>query len=149
MRRIMLDAVGTQPLSTLSPEHFVIDAVKVMHERRIGAILVTRADVLIGIITERDIVFRVVAAKHDPVTTTIAEVMTPDPDTVTPRADVMTALERMQSGGYRHLPVVDDGALVGIVSIRDIYASVRAELEEAVLERDAFLSEAWPEQTPD
>ena len=146
MRRIMPDAVGSQPLSSLSPDALVIDAVMIMHERRIGAILVTRADALVGIITERDIVFRVVAAKRDPAKTRISEVMTPDPDTIAPRADVMTALERMQSGGYRHLPVVDDGALVGIVSIRDIYASVRAELEEAVLERDAFLTTAWDDK---
>lgn len=140
MRKIMPDVVGTQPLSILSPEATVIDAVTLMRERRIGAILVTRDGSLVGIITERDIVFRVVAAKRDPKTTRIAEVMTADPDVVAPGADVMTALERMQSGGYRHLPVVDGGALVGIVSIRDIYASVRAELEEAVIERDAYLT---------
>lgn len=146
MRRIMPDAVGSQPLSSLSPDDFVIDAVMIMHERRIGAILVTRDDALVGIITERDIVFRVVAARLDPGQTRIAEVMTANPDTIAPRADVMTALERMQSGGYRHLPVMDDGVLVGIVSIRDIYASVRAELEEAVLERDAFLTTAWDDK---
>ena len=147
MRRIMPDAMGSGPLSTLSPDDLVIDAVTVMHEKRIGAILVTRADALVGIITERDIVFRVVAAKLSPDQTRIIDVMTPDPDVIAPRADVMTALERMQSGGYRHLPVVDDGALVGIVSIRDIYASVRAELEDAVLERDAFLTNAWDNKT--
>jgi CBS domain-containing protein len=147
MRRIMPDAMGSGPLSTLSPDDLVIDAATVMHEKRIGAILVTRADALVGIITERDIVFRVVAAKLSPDKTRIIDVMTPDPDVIAPRADVMTALERMQSGGYRHLPVVDGGALVGIVSIRDIYASVRAELEDAVLERDAFLTNAWDNKT--
>jgi len=140
MRKIMPDVVESQPLSTLSPEDTVIDAVTLMRDRRIGAILVTNDQALVGIITERDIVFRVVAATRYPETTRIAEVMTTDPDVVAPGADVMTALERMQSGGYRHLPVVDGGALVGIVSIRDIYASVRAELEEAVIERDAYLT---------
>jgi len=140
MRKIMPDVVESQPLSTLSPEDTVIDAVTLMRDRRIGAILVTNDQALVGIITERDIVFCVVAATRDPETTRIAEVMTTDPDVVAPGADVMTALERMQSGGYRHLPVVDGGALVGIVSIRDIYASVRAELEEAVIERDAYLT---------
>jgi CBS domain-containing protein len=140
MRRIMPDVVGSHPLTTISPDSLVIEAVKLMAERRIGAILVTREQQLVGIITERDIVFRVVAAKRDPETTLVSDVMTADPDVIAPGEDVMSGLERMQSGGYRHLPVVDDGALVGIVSIRDIYASVRAELEEAVIERDAFLS---------
>jgi CBS domain-containing protein len=146
MRRIMPDAVGSQPLSSLSPDDLVIDAATIMHERRIGAILVTQDKALVGIITERDIVFRVVSARLDPEKTKIAEVMTANPDTIAPKADVMTALERMQTGGYRHLPVVDDGALVGIVSIRDIYASVRAELEDAVLERDAFLGTDWDDK---
>ena len=146
MRKIMPDTIGSQPLSTLAPEDLVMDAVTIMHERRIGAILVTRAEALVGIITERDVVFRVVAARRDPEKTRIAEVMTPGPDTIAPGADVMTALERMQTGGYRHLPVMDGETLVGIVSIRDIYASVRAELEEAVLERDAFLTTAWDEE---
>jgi CBS domain-containing protein len=149
MRRIMPDVVGSQPLSTLSADDLVIDAVTLMAERRIGAILITRNRDLVGIITERDIVFRVVAARRDPQTTKIADVMTANPDVIAPGADVMTGLERMQSGGYRHLPVVDDGALVGIVSIRDIYASVRAELEEAVIERDAFLTTAWDDKPQD
>ncbi|MDA1309045.1 MAG: CBS domain-containing protein [Proteobacteria bacterium] len=146
MRRIMPDAVGTQPLSILSPDDLVIDAVEIMAEKRIGAILITRDGALAGIITERDIVFRVVAARLDPTTTPIGQVMTSGPDTIGSKADVMTALERMQTGGYRHLPIVDHGALIGIVSIRDIYASVRAELEEAVLEREAFLSGAGDAQ---
>lgn len=146
MRRIMPDVVGAQPLSTLSPDDSVIDAVTLMRDRRIGAILITTDGVLAGIITERDIVFRVVAARLDPETTRIADVMTAEPDVAAPGDGVMAALERMQSGGYRHLPVVDDGALVGIVSIRDIYASVRAELEEAVIERDAFLTSTWDDK---
>ena len=98
-----------------------------------------RDGALAGIITERYIVFRVAAARLDPTTMPIGQVMTSDPDTIGLKADVMTALERMQPGGCRHLPIVDYGALIGIVSIRDIYASVRAELENAVLEREAFL----------
>ena len=141
--RIMPDAVGTQTLSTLSPDDWVIDAVALMHARKIGAILVTDDDGLAGIITERDMVFRVLAAKVDPESTRIAAVMTPNPDTIEAGDDIMTALQRMQAGNYRHLPIVEDGTLVGIVSIRDIYASIRAELEEAVLEREAFLTNAW------
>lgn len=145
-RRVMPDAVGSRTLSTLSPDHLVIDAVDLMRARKIGAILITENDALAGIITERDMVFRVLAAKVDPETTRISQVMTPDPDTIEPGADIMVALEYMQAGNYRHLPIVDDGSLVGIVSIRDVHASLRAELEEAVLEREAFLTNAWNDE---
>lgn len=143
MRRIIPDAVPRRPLSTLSPDDRVIEAVRLMKDRGIGAVLVTRDGDLAGIITERDVVFRVVAAGIDPGSAPIASVMTPNPDTIESGDDVMSALHRMQEGRYRHLPVVEDGSLVGIVSIRDVYACVRAELEEAVLERDAYLAGAW------
>jgi len=108
--------------------------------------LIIRDGALAGIITERDIVFRVVAARLDPTTTLIGQVMTSDPDTTGSKADVMTALEHMQAGRRRDLPIADHGTLIGIVSIRDNYASVRAELEHAVLEREAVLSGAGDDQ---
>jgi len=108
--------------------------------------LIIRDGALAGIITERDIVFRVVAARLDPTTTLIGQVMTSDPDTTGSKADVMTALEHMQAGRCRHLPIADHGALIGIVLINNIYASVRAGLEHTVLEREAVLSGAGDDQ---
>jgi len=65
--------------------------------------------------------------------------MTRDPDTVPPDATALDTLIRMQSKGYRHLPVVDDGQLVGIVSVRDLFNAVKRELEEDIQEREAFI----------
>src|SRR3546814_11681825 len=65
--------------------------------------------------------------------------MTPDPDTVGPNDWASLALERMRSSGYRHVPVVDDGIVVGIVSLRDLYAAAKRELEEDLQQREAFI----------
>jgi CBS domain-containing protein len=82
---------------------------------------------------------RVVARGLDPDTTTLATVMTPDPDTVGPDDLALEVLERLRASGYRHLPVVDDGKVVGIVSIRDLYAAAKRELEEDLQQREAFI----------
>ncbi len=128
-----------QTLTTFSADITVRHAARAMAERHIGAVLVTANGRLEGIFTERDVLNRVVAPGKDPETVTIGEVMTRNPDTVSPDATALDTLIRMQTKGYRHLPVVDDGELVGIVSVRDLFAAVKRELEEDIQEREAFI----------
>src|SRR3546814_11459601 len=110
-----------------------------MAERHIGAVLIGEGNRLQGIFTERDLLIRVIARGLDPDATQLKEVMTPDPDTVGPNDWASLALERMRSPGYRHVPVVDDGIVVGIVSPRDLSARAKRELEEDPQQRDAFI----------
>ena len=65
--------------------------------------------------------------------------MTANPDTVGPNDQALDALERMRTRGFRHLPVTDDGKVVGIVSIRDLYSAVKGGLEEDLQQREAFM----------
>ena len=138
-RHIVPDVVNKQDLSSLTPKDTVLRAAKLMTSRKIGALLMEGED-LVGILSERDIAGRLVAEGKSPDGTLIGEIMTPKPETIGPKASVMDALQRMQEGGFRHLPVEADGKVIGMVSIRDIYAAVREDLEEAVLEREAFIS---------
>ena len=71
--------------------------------------------------------------RSDPKKTAVGEVMTRDPDTIQPTESVQTALDLMAERGYRHLPVIDEGQLYGIISIRDLYRSVKAQMEEDIL----------------
>jgi CBS domain-containing protein len=80
-----------------------------------------------------------VAAVRDPDTVPLAEVMTVRPDTLRPDENARAALERMNQKGYRHLPVVADDKLIGIVSSRDIQAAVLRELEDDLDDRDIAL----------
>lgn len=139
-RHIVPDVVSKQDLSSLSPNDTVLAAAKLMTNRKIGALLILEKGTLVGILSERDIAGRLVAEEKSPGETRIAEIMTPKPETIGPKASVMDALQRMQEGGFRHLPVEESGEIIGMVSIRDIYAAVREDLEEAVLEREAFIS---------
>jgi CBS domain-containing protein len=130
MRRVVPDIVNNQRLLELPPTATVRGAALAMRERHVGAVLVTADGHLDGIFTERDMVNRVVAESRDPDRTTLAEVMTADPDTIAPTTTAIEALRLMNDGGYRHLPIVERGRVVGIVSRRDFHGDEKARLDE-------------------
>ncbi len=135
-RRIVPDLVTDQRLTIVPPSSSVMEAAKQMAYRNIGAVIVADQQRLVGVFTERDMVQRVVARGRDPEFTTISEVMTPDPATVAPDDCPIDALELMRRLGCRHLPVMDGGRIVGMLSIRDLYAAIHEELSEDLKLRD-------------
>ena len=115
----------------------VLEAVRLMSEHGIGAVLVVEGDHLDGIFSERDALARVMAAGRDPGATTLAEVMTAEPRSAIPQMSAVTALLTMREGGFRHLPVDEEGQVKGIVSMRDFigaeFQEVDAQLDYAEL----------------
>src|SRR5712671_4464119 len=104
----------------LPPRTSVMEAAQQMHARHVRAVLVTEGDAsLVGIFTERDAISRVLAAGRDPVATTLADVMTNNPETITPQQTATEVLRLMKEAHVRHLPVVHDGKTVGIVVRND------------------------------
>jgi CBS domain-containing protein len=131
---IVPHAIHDQDMATFEKSAMVRDVVNLMAERRIGAVPIVDGDgKLIGIFTERDVITRVVAPGRDPNTTPLGEVMTANPDTVKSSDAVTHALELMNTRRYRHLPVVDRDKLVGIVSIRDLYRSVKEQMDSDIM----------------
>lgn len=119
------------------PGTTVAKAAKLMVRKNVGAVLVVAEKRLVGIFTERDAVFRVIAAGRDPEATTIGEVMTPDPVTVEPNEIFGRVLLAMHEQGFRHMPVVENGEPVGIVSSR---SALDPEMEEFTAETQRRLS---------
>ncbi len=109
----------------------VSEAARLMKQSNVGALMVIEHDKLVGIFTERDGLFRVLAGGLDATTTPLVDVMTRDPQTIASTSGFTVALQMMHDGRYRHLPVVDDGRLLGIVSVRD---ALGPELEAFVYE---------------
>ncbi len=138
-RKIVPDLVQNQVLTILAPSLSVRDAAKAMADRNIGAVLVAEAGRLRGICTERDVAHRVVAKGRDPNLTTIADIMTADPAVISPGETPATALDIMRRIGCRHLPVMDGDRIVGMLSIRDLYAAIHQDLEEDLRQRDDFI----------
>ena len=110
--------------SVCGPDLTISAAAHTMVNEGIGSIGVVDRGRLIGIFTERD-ALRVVADGSDPDEQVVADWMTPDPDVLSPQVEVEDAAEWLLATGYRHLPVVEDGALLGIVSIKDILWALR------------------------
>jgi CBS domain-containing protein len=129
--RDILAKKGHQVASAYT-DQTVLDAAKLMNDRRIGCLVVTRGETVVGIFSERDILTRVVAEQRDPATTKVGEVMTTPCVVVTPDTELEQCQAIMSEKRIRHLPVVDEGRLVGIISSGDIMASQKVELEAAV-----------------
>lgn len=119
------------------PGTTVAKAARLMAKKNVGAVMVVAEKKLVGIFTERDAVFRVIAAGRDPEATTIGEVMTPDPVTVDPNEIFGRVLLAMHEQGFRHMPVVENGEPVGIVSSR---SALDPEMEEFTAETQRRLS---------
>lgn len=99
----------------------VEQAIDAMREHRIGCLLVTCDGKLVGVFTERDVLYRVVSARLDLGTTEVRQVMTPDPEALPADAEIAWAVNRMSFGGYRHVPLVDaENRPVGIISVKDV-----------------------------
>ncbi len=129
--RKMSDLVRDQRPLALPPSATVMEAARQMRERRVGATLVTDGKTqLVGIFTGRDAVDRVLAEGRDPTVTTLAEVMTRNPRTLTPQHNAIEALRLMQDVRCRHLPIVREGELVGIVSHGDFRGIEQDRLDE-------------------
>jgi CBS domain-containing protein len=135
-----LDAIvrDQQPL-TLTSNDTVQRACQQMWERRVGATLVTDdSEHLVGIFTGRDAV-RTLAEGKDPATTLLSDAMTPRPDTLAPGSSAADALRLMRDAGFRHLPIVEQGRILGIVSRGD-FQGMELDLHEqevALWERTA------------
>jgi len=139
-RKIVPDIVERSSIATMPATDTILEAAKIMANKNIAAMIVVDENShIIGIVTERDMTQRVIAQGIDPATTSIGDIMTANPDTLSPDDSARDALELMQSRKYRHLPVNDEGKCVAVVSIRDLYAAVKEALEEDIRETEAFV----------
>ena len=120
-----LTALPVRPAIILSPESTVTDAMRAMQREHRGCVVVTEDGTnqskLTGIFTERDVLFRIVDQSRNPATLPVGEVMTPDPEVLPVGSLVAYALNKMSVGGFRHVPVVDEGHRPAfVVSVRDV-----------------------------
>jgi CBS domain-containing protein len=125
MAKTVADAMTPEP-RTVSRLSSVVDAAKIMFEEDVGSVPVVEDGSLVGIVTDRDIALRVVAAQRDPTTTYVEEIATARPHVATPDESLDDAYEQMAAWRVRRLPVVsDDGRLVGMLAQADLVHELR------------------------
>ncbi|MBW2383506.1 MAG: CBS domain-containing protein [Deltaproteobacteria bacterium] len=113
---------------TVEPQYSCVDVADEMDARSVGCVVVVDGDKPLGIITDRDLICRLVAADRDPEKTTAAEVMTADPITATRDDDMTDVLARMRERGIRRIPLVEENQLVGLVSLDEVIIKVASYL---------------------
>lgn len=119
---VELAEIMTTALHATPADATVRHAAAQMVQARVGSVLVMTGSALVGILTERD-VLRAAASDHDLGVDSVRNWMTPDPVTADPDTRVGEATETMLAGGFRHLPVLDGGQVVGMVSLRDLLSA--------------------------
>ncbi len=129
---------------TIEPTTTVYDAIAKMVEHNVGSILVTEEDTLCGIFTERDYLRRIILQGRTSKTTRIEDVMTKDVLQATPHSTIKECMATMTSQRCRHLPVVEEGALVGLISLGDCVKELLGEAEARVQNLTDYMTGKYP-----
>ena len=133
------DLFTGQDLTVISKTQTVYEAAKKMAEKRIGAVPVLENERVVGIFSERDVMNRVVAKNLNPQKTLVEDVMTKDLIVGNPDEDIEQILARMKQANIRHLPIVEEGKLVGIISFRDLLQADLNEKDEEIKIMTAYI----------
>lgn len=131
---------GRGPVVSVTPDTSVYDALKVMAERNVGAVLVMSGTELKGLISERDYARKVVLQGHSSKDTPVSEIMSAKLICVDPGWTAEQCMALMNERHIRHLPVLDNGTLVGVISIRDVVKAVVDEQQFAIKELTQYIS---------
>ena len=137
LRKKGSDVHAVGPLAT------VIDAVNVMNEHHVGAVLVLEGGDPVGIFSERDVLVRVVAAHRDPRQTLVRDVMTMRLHVASPEDTVLEVMRLMTERRCRHIPVTEDERLVGLISIGDLTKATQHTLRQEVKELSSYITSPY------
>ncbi len=135
----ILQSKPHQTIHAVSPEASVLDAVRTMTEKRIGALLVMKDDAVVGIVTERDLARKFAPMNRLPSETPVREIMTSPIVHVAPGESAETCLALMAERQFRHLPVIDNGKLAGLISITDLIREVPAQQQFIIEQLNRYI----------
>lgn len=135
----LLKLKGTEVFS-VTPLDSVLRAIEIMATRHVGALLVMNQSSLVGIISERDYARKVILKNRSSHDTPVSDIMTSPAVTVTPEDTVHHCMELMTEGRFRHLPVVKDGSVAGMLSIGDLVKAVIQEQSEHIEQLERYIA---------
>lgn len=137
--RHLLDSKGSDVFS-IAPDLPVLDAITLMAEKRVGALLVMRDTQLIGIVSERDYARKVILQGHSSKDTPVSSIMVESPRTVAPETTVGECMRLCTEGRMRHLPVLDAGRVLGVISIGDLVKTVIDEQAQEIEQLHQYIA---------
>ena len=135
----LLDSKGDEIISIVQ-DASVFDAIKLMADRAVGSLLVMDGDELQGIVTERDYARKVIIKGRSSESTPVADIMTTDLVTASPMQSVNDCMNLMSERRIRHLPIVMDGKVVGLISIGDLVQAIISDQQEEIEQLGSYIS---------
>ena len=136
----LLKSKAQRQMVTVKPEDTVLDAIKLLGKEDVGAAVVVSGGQLVGIFSERDYTRKIVLKGRHSETTRVEEIMTANVICVTPRTKTRDCMALMSEKNIRHLPVVEEGRVVGMVSIRDIVTDIIADQDFTISQLEQYIS---------
>ncbi|MCO8044245.1 CBS domain-containing protein [Acinetobacter bohemicus] len=136
----VLKAKVHQVIYTIHPDATVLEAITLMADKGIGAVVVTQEDKVVGILSERDYTRKIALMQRSSVDTTVNEIMTPKVITVTTGSTVENCLELMTDHHLRHLPVVENEKLIGLISIGDLVKATMEDQRQLIDQLQQYIS---------
>ncbi len=113
-------AIMSRNVDTLPTEAYVIEAIKKMFDKKIGSIVIVEGAKMVGILSERDLVYKLYLRADNPVSVKVTEIMSKDPVSISPDESILDAAVLMQKRGFRRLPVLENNRLVGFITQSDL-----------------------------
>ncbi len=135
----LLDSKGRNIVS-IAPDASVFDAIKLMADKVVGSLLVMDGAELLGIVTERDYARKVILKGRSSENTRVSDIMTGDVFTTSGAATVKACMELMTDKRIRHLPVVDDNEVIGMISIGDLVSAIISDQQEEIEQLESYIS---------
>lgn len=135
----MLSAKPNQDIYTIAPETTVLQALQIMAEKNIGALVVTEGEQVVGFFSERDYARKMVLHGRSSFATPVGEVMVSPVISVTPQQTTRDCLQLMSRGHLRHLPVIEDGRLLGLLSVGNLVKEVIAEQDAMIQQLEQYI----------
>ena len=136
----LLKSKAQRQMVTVKPEDTVLDAIKLLAKEDVGAAVVVSGGQLVGIFSERDYTRKIVLKGRHSETTRVEEIMTANVICVTPRTKTRDCMALMSEKNIRHLPVVEEGRVMGMVSIRDIVTDIIADQDFTISQLEQYIS---------
>ena len=135
----LLDAKGTETF-TIGPDATVYEALQLLAARNVGALVVVEDDKVCGIMSERDYARKIMLLERDSRNTAVSEIMTAKVRTITREATVSECMASMTEHHIRHLPVVEDDKLIGLISVGDVVKAVMAEQAFLIQQLEQYIT---------
>jgi CBS domain-containing protein len=137
----LLNTKNNDEIFSVKPDTLVIDAIRMLNERRVGALLVMEGDKMVGIFSERDYTRKVILNDRNSSETSISEIMTSDVKSVDPSQTIDECMVIMSNNHIRHLPIIKNGVPVGVLSIMDVVKNIISEKEFIIEQLEHYITD--------